>query len=141
MSDEFTQAELEAFLEEALDPKRAAEIEIALRDNKPLLTRLSRINGRRDAGMHTIGEIWRRNQIGVPSTEELSRYMLGILSEEHADYLKFRLEVVKCPYTIAALDDLQEKQSASKNQIESRQRKYYNSSAGLLRSDQTDDES
>ena len=141
MSDEFTEAELEAFLEEALDPKRAAQIEIALRDNQELLSRLSRINGRRDAGMHTIGEIWRRNQIGVPTSEELSQYMLGILPEDHANYIKFRLEVIKCPYTIAALHDFKEQQSASRSQIETRQKKYYDSSAGLLRPDRYDETS
>ena len=133
MSDEFTEAELEAFLEEALDPVRASEIEQALRDDQDLLFRLSRINARRDAGMHTIGEIWRRYQIGVPPNEDLGKYLLGILSEEHADYIRFRLEVLKCPYTIASLKDLEEKQDDSQAQIETRQKKYYNSSAGLLK--------
>lgn len=138
MSEEFTEAELEAFLEEALDPTRAAAIEQMLREDQDLLFRLSRINARRDAGMHTIGEIWRRYQIGVPGDEELGKYLLGILPDEHANYIEFRINVLKCPYTIAGLNDLKEKQADSSSQIETRQQKYYNSSAGLLKRDEED---
>lgn len=135
MSEEFTDAELEAFLDEALDPRRAAQIEQAMRGDADLIKRLSYINGRRDAGMHTLGEIWRRNQLGVPSIEELGKYLLGILPEEHAEYIRFRIEQLKCPYTIASLKDLQQ-QSEPNTQAETRRQKYYNSSAGLLKRDE-----
>ncbi len=138
MSEEFTDAELEAFLDESLDPGRATEIESALASDRDLLRRLSHINGRRDAGMHTLGEIWRRNQISVPSVEDLGKYLLGILPEEHADYIRFRLKVLKCPYTIAGLRDLQQQQAESETQVETRRRKYYNSGAGLIKRDETD---
>ena len=137
-SAEYSDAELEAFLDESLDPTRAQEIEAALKDDRGLLHRLSRINGRRDAGMHTLGEIWRRNQIGVPSVEELGKYLLGILTEEHADYIRFRVETVKCPYTIASLRDLEQQQAESQDKTESRRRKYYNSGAGLIKRDEQD---
>lgn len=136
MTQEFTEAELEAFLEEALDPARAAEIEQHLRTDDALLARLSHINGRRDAGMHTLGEIWRRNQVGVPTAEQMGQFLLGILSDEHEAYIKFRLESLKCPYTIALLKDLQQQQAESQTQVAHRRRKYYNSSAGLLRRDE-----
>lgn len=136
MTHEFTEAELEAFLEEALDPVRAADIEQQLRTDDKLLARLSHINGRRDAGMHTLGEIWRRNQVGVPTPEQMGQFLLGILSEEHNDYIKFRMETLKCPYTIALLKDLQQQQAESQTQVDDRRRKYYNSSAGLLRRDE-----
>jgi len=136
MPEQFTDAELEAFLDESLDPARAQDIEAALADDSELLDRLSRINGRRDAGMHTLGEIWRRNQVGVPSPEYLGKYLLGILSEEEADYLRFRIETLRCPYTIASLNDLQKQQAESQDQTESRRRKYYNSGAGLIKRDE-----
>lgn len=135
MSD-FTDAELEAFLDESLDPLRAQDIETALGDDRDLLQRLSRINGRRDAGMHTLGEIWRRNQIGVPSPDHLGKYLLGILTEEEADYVRFRIETLRCPYTIASLKDLQQQQAESQDKTESRRRKYYNSGAGLIKRDE-----
>ena len=133
---EFTDAELEAFLDESLDPDRAQDIETALSSDDDLLQRLSRINGRRDAGMHTLGEIWRRNQIGVPSPEDLGKYLLGILTDEEADYVRFRVDVLKCPYTIASLKDLEQQQAETETQTESRRRKYYNSGAGLIKRDE-----
>jgi hypothetical protein len=136
MSDEFTDAELEAFLDESLDPARASELEQAVRDDRELLRRMSRINGRRDAGMHTLGEIWRRNQVGVPTVEELGKYLLNILDPEHSGYIRFRLEVLRCPFTIAALRDLKEQQQEKTSHTETRRRKFYNSGAGLIRRDE-----
>lgn len=132
MSD-FTDAELEAYLDEALDSNRATQLEQAVREDKDLLHRLSHINGRRDAGIHTLGEIWRRNQIGVPTTEQMSNYLLGVLDAEEADYIKFRIETLRCPYTVAMIKDLQAQQADGMEASKDRQAKYFNSSAGLLR--------
>lgn len=136
MNSEFSDAELEAFLDESLDPARAQDIEAAIADDQELLYRLSRINGRRDAGMHTLGEIWRRNQIGVPSPEQLGQYLLGILTDEQKDYIDFRINVLRCPYTIASLQDLKKQQEESEDKTATRRRKYYNSGAGLIRRDE-----
>ena len=133
MPHEFTDAELEAYLDEALDPNRAAQLEITVRKNKDLLHRLSHINGRRDAGIHTLGEIWRRNQIGVPSTEQMSNYLLGVLDPEEADYIDFRIDILKCPYTVAMIKDLQERTKGDADTFKDRRSKYFKSSAGLLR--------
>ncbi|MEM7456173.1 MAG: hypothetical protein AAF456_17640 [Planctomycetota bacterium] len=140
MASEFTDAELEAYLDEALDPVRAADLEAAAKEDSELLGRLSHINGRRDAGIHTLGEIWRRNQLGVPSVEQMSNFLLGISSLEEADYIRFRLEQLKCPFTIAMFKDLQHQQEGESNTTETRRRKYFNSSAGLLRKDNDDAE-
>ena len=78
MSENFPDAELEAYLDETLDPDRSNEIEQALQADEELLQRLTHINERRNAGVHTLGEIWRRNQIGVPSPEMLGNYLLGV---------------------------------------------------------------
>lgn len=131
MKTEFTDAELEAYLDEALDPNRAADLELSVSEDKSLLRRLSHINGRRDAGIHTLGEIWRRNQIGVPTIEQMSNHLLGVLPREESDYIMFRLDVLRCPYTIAMYKDLSGKKDGGGS--ESRRKKYFNSSAGLLR--------
>ncbi len=136
MSSEFTDAELEAYLDESLDPRRAADVEQGLQEGGDLVRRMARINGRRDAGVHTLGEIWRRNQIGVPSTEDLGKFLLEILEPEYMDYIRFRLEELRCPYTRAALADLEQQQAESKTQVETRRRKFYNSGAGLVRRDE-----
>ena len=133
MKTEFTDAELEAYLDEGLDPKRAAELEQAMSDDRQLLGRLSHINGRRDAGIHTLGEIWRRNQIGVPTIEQVSNHLLGVLSKEESDYIKFRMDILRCPYTIAMYKDLSAQQDGDTDRSQTRRTKIFNSSAGLLR--------
>ena len=88
----------------------------------------------RDAGIHTLGEIWRRNQIGVPSRDEISDYLAGKLSKEHAEYVDFRIDILKCRYTIALKNDIESQtQSELASQTTSRRKKYFDSSAGLLR--------
>lgn len=129
---QFTDAELEAYLDESLDSSRAAEIEQAVRNDRTLLSRLSMINGRRDAGIHTLGEIWRRNQIGVPTTEAMGNFLLGVLPAEESDYINFRMEHLKCPFTLAMFNDLQTQQSESVEMSKSRREKFYKTSAGLL---------
>ncbi len=132
MTEEFTDAELESFLDETLDGEHAIEIEQALRSDRTLLERLSQINGRRDAGMHTLGEIWRRNQIGVPTREEMGNHLLGVLEDAHSDYIRFRLEVLKCPFTIAMKKDLVNQHEESAEDSKKRRNKIYDSSSGYL---------
>lgn len=134
MSTQFTDAELEAYLDEGLDSTRATELEERLKVDKALLARLSHINGRRDAGIHTLGEIWRRNQIGVPTREQMGNYLLGVSSAEEADYINFRIEVLKCRITAALLEDLKAQQAdADVDHSASRRSKIFQSSAGLLK--------
>ena len=130
---EFLDAELEAYLDESLDPARAAEIEAAMKTDKGLVLKLSHINGRRDAGVHTLSDIWRRNQIGVPSRETLSQFLLGGLSAEEAGYIRFRIDVLKCRFTTALLADLKsQKLDAAKNESDGRRKKLYQSGAGIF---------
>ncbi len=133
MADDFTDAELEAYLDESLDSSRAAEIEHRLREDTVLLQRLSRINHRRDAGIHTLGEIWRRHQIGVPSADKMKNHLLGVLPREESDYIEFRITELKCPFTIAMQKDLHAQQVESAELSKTRRDKFYKTSAGLLK--------
>lgn len=133
MNADITAAELEAYLDEALAPERMAEIERELRAHTELLQRLSQINARRDCGVHTLGEIWRRHHIGVPTREELGSYLLDVLPKEHAAYIRFRVATLKCRYTMANLDDLRAQQKEAETQVSARRRKYFQSSVGRLR--------
>ena len=75
MPRNFTTAELEAYLDEALPAEQMAAIEEALRQNESLQERLRSTNGRRDAGVHSLGEIWRRHRLELPvarATRQLS---------------------------------------------------------------------
>ena len=131
----YTDADLEAYLDEALAADQMAEVEQTLRDNQELLERLAAINARRDSGIHSLGGIWRRHQIGVPSREELGSYLLGVLPDEHVEYIKFRLETLRCRYTIANLRDLEMQQQESNQQTSQRREKYFQSSAGYFKED------
>jgi hypothetical protein len=130
---QFTQAELEAYLDETLDVERMVQIEKALRKEPRLLEHLTQINVRRDTGVHTLAEIWRRHQIGVPTREDLGKYLLGILPPEQADYIRFRVEKLRCRFTIANLQDLKAQQQELEAASAARRRKYFQSSVGRLR--------
>src|SRR6185295_302364 len=103
MSIDFSNTELEAFLDEALPPERMAKIEEALRASADLQQRVTAINGRRDAGVHSLGEIWRRHRLSCPSRQQLGSYLLGVLSAEEADYIKFHIETIGCRYCTASV--------------------------------------
>lgn len=132
MTSDFTDADLESYLDETLHPDLAIDLEQSLKEDQDLLSRLSHINGRRDAGIHTLGEIWRRNQVGVPSREQIEEYVAGKLDADHADYIKFRLDILKCRYTIAHVNDIKTNKDSKDNE-QGRRKKYFDSSAGLLR--------
>ena len=133
MAADFTANELEAYLDEALSVERMAEIEIALRKRPELLRRLAAIHARRDIGVHTLAEIWRRSQIGVPTREELSNYVRGLLPKEHAAYIRFRVETLKCRLTIANLRDIEAQRREADAKAAARRRKFFDFSVRHLK--------
>jgi hypothetical protein len=134
MSHAFTNADLEGFLDEALPADAMAAIEEALRKDEALAERLASAIGRRDAGVHTLGAIWRRNRLTCPTREQLGSYLMDVLDPAHADYIEFHLQTVGCRYCAANLEDLRAEQAALESAAsEQRRRRYYQSSAGHLR--------
>lgn len=129
----FTEADLLAYLDEALPPERAAEVERAARDSAALRQRLSLLLERRDQGGHTVGEIWRRKQLSCLSRTDLSRYLSGQLPEGERDYVEFHTGVVHCPVCTANLEDLRQIAQAIPEAQDQRRRKFFESSAGRLR--------
>lgn len=125
-------ADLEAYLDEALPPEEMARIEDALRREPGLVRELSGVNARRDAGVHTLGEIWRRHRLTCPSRDRLGSYLLGILPEAEVEYITFHLETLGCRYCRANADDLRNQQSEAAVNAASRRKKYFQSSAGFL---------
>ncbi len=128
----FTTAELEAYLDESLPVARMAAVEETLRRDAELLKALEKIIGRRDAGVHTLGEIWRRNRLTCVSREQLGNYLLGILDEAPAAYIRFHLDTMGCRWCQANLQDLLAQQAAPTAATQ-RRRKYMQSSAGYLK--------
>ena len=132
-TQKFTASELQAYLDEALPASTMAAVEDALRQQPELLQQLATLNGRRDAGMHSLGEIWRRHRLSCPTRDELGSYVLGVISDDAANYLKFHLEVVGCRLCQASLEDLKNQEAEATNKADTRRRKYFQSSAGYLR--------
>ena len=97
-----------------------------------MVNRLSSINRRRDEGIHTLGEIWRRHQIGVPSPEEVNEFLSGKLAQDQSNYIRFRLDVLKCRYTSALVEAAEQRLADSGEQSKTRREKYFQNSADLL---------
>ncbi len=133
MKPTLTQAELESYLDEALPQELMASIEQLLRDDAELGRELARINARRDAGLHSLGEIWRRHRLSCPGREVLGSYLLGVLDESAVGFVKFHLEVSGCRTCLANLDDLRARRTDEPAAIDTRRKKYFQSSAGHLR--------
>lgn len=127
------QSDLDAYLDEALPSEEMTRIEQALRDNPELLQRLATINTRRDTGVHSLGAIWRRHRLSCLTREQLGSYLLGVLSGEMASYVDFHLRTIGCRYCQANLADLEKQQAETPEVVESRRRKFFQSSAGYLR--------
>ena len=113
----FTDADLDAFLDEGLPPARMAELEAALREDEALKKQLAAAVGRRDAGVHSLGAIWRRHRLSCPTREQLGSHLLGVLDAEHEEYLRFHLEVVECRCCQASLQDLRDQHSAAEEEV------------------------
>lgn len=133
MSDTPTNAELDAYLDEALPPDRMAAIEHAVRSDEALTERLAEINAQRDAGLHSLGGVWRRRRLTCPTREQLGSYALGVLPGDFAGYVRFHLEVVGCRWCVANLQDLHAREAVDDDDDSRHRRKrYFESSVGGL---------
>jgi hypothetical protein len=127
------QSDLQAYLDEALPSERMAAIEAELRKKPDLLKQLSAINARRDAGIHSVGEIWRRHRLSCPVREDLGSYLLDVLDKEQASYIDFHIKTVGCRLCQANLEDLERQQKETAETTKTRRTKYFQSTAGHLR--------
>jgi hypothetical protein len=132
MTRQLTDLELEAYLDEALTPPEMAAIEAQMRKSPTLLKQLAKIHSRRDAGVHSLGEIWRRHRVSCPTREQMGSFLLGVLDDHQADYIRFHLDVVGCRLCHANFEDLRQRQAETDESIVVRRRKYFDSSAGYL---------
>ena len=128
-----TQSDLQAYLDEALPSEQMAAIEAELRSKPDLLKQLSAINARRDAGIHSVGEIWRRQRLSCPTREDIGSYLLGVLDKEQADYIDFHVKTIGCRLCQANVEDLERRQKETTEITKTRRTKYFQSTAGHLR--------
>lgn len=124
-----------AYLDESLAGEAMAKIELALRSDAALRERISLLIARRESGVHSIGDIWRRNRLSCPSREELGSFLLGAMMDDAADYIQFHLEQVGCRFCQANLEDLRASQQPSSMASSARDRRnrLFQSSVGRIR--------
>lgn len=129
---------LRAYLADRLPPEEMARVERALRESASLRARLEDVrDGREDFQLHTLGAIWRRSRLTCPTRQQLGSYLLDALDPELADYFRFHLEVVECPFCRANLADLESQSVAPSvaNASRHRQQRILKSSEHLLGED------
>jgi hypothetical protein len=127
---------LRAYLAETLPPEDSARVEKALRESSELRAKLEDVRQNRgEAGLHTLGAIWRRGRLSCPSRQTWGSFLLDALDPDLAGYLKFHLDVVGCPFCHANLADLRLKANQVAPTAKSRQKRIYHSSRHLLNGD------
>lgn len=131
MTREPTDAELAAYLEEALPVDEMSRLEQALRDSPELLRRLSGLAAGRDREDHSLAEVWRRRRLSCPARDTLGSYLLGVLAEPQRRYVELHVREVGCRVCQANLVDLSSQQDATA--ATTRRKRYFQSSAGMLR--------
>lgn len=124
-----------AYLEESLSSEVMSKIENELRQDASLRNRLSDLIAQRESGVHSIGDIWRRNRLSCPSREELGSYLLGAMMDDAASYVQFHLDQIGCRYCQANLEDLKAANESQGPNANSRQRRerFFQSSVGRIR--------
>ena len=132
MARTFSDQQLQAYLDELLPAEMMASVETELRSSENLRERLVALVGMREAGVHGLGEIWRRNRLTCPSRQQLGSFVLGAMDDNLQKYIQFHLDTVGCRVCLANLDDLKAQQSDQKIDTQLRRRRYYQSSAGYL---------
>ncbi len=116
---------LRQYLADALSAENSARVEKALRDSAELRARLEDVRQNRgDAQLHTLGAIWHRARLTCPSRQQLGSLLLDALDPELADYYRFHIEVVECPFCQANLDDLKAQSQATPEGRASRSRQH-----------------
>ncbi len=128
----FSDQQLQAYLDETLDAEVMSAIENSLRDDAALRDRLVHIVGMREAGVHGLGEIWRRHRLTCPGRQQLGSFLLGAMDQQLSDYIRFHIDVLGCRLCRANLDDLQSQSTEQQSTTELRRRRYFQTSAGYL---------
>lgn len=129
---QFTDQQLQAYLDESLPSTLMGEVEKALRDEEEVRERIVHLAGMREAGVHSLGEIWRRNRLSCPTRQQLGSFVLGVLEPELQDYVAFHIEKVGCRLCSANLEDLKRQSTEQQQTAQTRRRRYFQTSAGYL---------
>lgn len=128
-----TDIKLQRFLDEALPVEEMSHIEQQLRNDRSLQLRMKEIIGQREAGVHALGEIWRRNRLSCPTREQLGGFLLKALPESQIQYVQFHIETIGCRVCKANLEDLKRQRTEDRHVRSKRQTRYFQSSVGYIK--------
>ena len=62
----------------------------------------------------TVASVWRSERVSCPHVHVLQSYLQGSLEEGAKDFVTFHLEVSKCPYCNATIEDLRARDDDAK---------------------------
>lgn len=127
----FSSTQLLGYVDEVLPVELMTAIETALRESESLRREVAQLIRRRDAGEHSVGQIWQRMRLSCPDRTELGSYLLGAMPDEELDYIDFHLQTVGCRYCAANMEDLRES-SQPTGDAQKRRKRFFQSSAGFL---------
>lgn len=133
---EFTEAELAAYIAEALPVERSMALESELRTSTALRERLRAALAASDSGTLSVGAIWQQQRLSCPSRSTWAAYLAKELGDGLTEYLRFHLDEIGCRFCAANVADLQQ---ASDPDAERRTRKYFQTSVGRLSQVAADD--
>ena len=131
----FTDEELLAYADERLESDRCTFVEQTLRSDAALAERLAVLLSARDQGEHSVGELWRRHRLSCPPRSVWAAFVDGRLGDGMSQYLRFHLDTIGCRVCAANFADLNERHHSTDS--ERRTRKFFQSSAGKLRGEET----
>ena len=123
---------LHCYLEDSLSEAETAKVEQAVRTSEPLQRALRAAMQDRDRGEHSLGAIWCRERLSCPTRDQFGSYLLKVLEPEFQDYIDFHLNVVACAFCQSNHADLQSRHKEPAPKAKERQKRYFESSAGLL---------
>lgn len=127
---------LRAYLADELPAGTLARVEKALRESAELRAQLEDVrHDQGEASLHSLGAIWRRARLTCASRQQLGSLLLDALDPDLADYLRFHIEVIGCPYCQANLADLKGKVEPASTVARSRHNRILQSSRHLLGDD------
>lgn len=140
MTDEPNRIQLIGYLDEALPAEEMTRIEDCLRQSENWRAALQELLEEVGSGDHSLATIWRRHRLTCPSRERLGAYHVGGLVPDETDYIRFHLEVVKCRWCLANLQDIEAQQrlaqpvpvEVAESTMGRRRRRFFETSVGYL---------
>ena len=106
---------IHAYIDGALSPEEADAFTSMAYGDSELRGKIRTVQTEFDYHNHTVGSLWRRNQLTCPSDQEIVDYQRGelaIINPKIVDYVQFHLNSIRCIYCISTAAEW--KQSAAK---------------------------